>query len=149
MAGHGGSRARTVDDLTRAGSTARATFVSAFGRGDVAAVAALYTEDARLLAPAAPPILGRDAIERYWRTGLDSGVREIELELVEIENRYGIAYELGRYALAVDGEHGRVIDRGDYLLIHERQDDGSWRWAVEMFNPDAPAAVRPDQGREP
>ena len=112
-------------------------------------MAALYTEDARLLAPAAPPILGRDAIERYWRTGLDSGVREIELELVEIENRYGIAYELGRYALAVDGEQGRVVDRGDYLVVHERQNDGSWRWAVEMFNPDAPAAVRPDQGREP
>lgn len=140
MAGHRGSRAKSVDNLTRAGSTARAAFAAAIGRGDVEALAALYTEDARLLAPAAPPILGRSAIEQYWRTGLASGVREIELELVEIENRYGIAYELGRYALAVDAEHGRVIDRGDYLLIHERQDDGSWRWAVEMFNPDAPGA---------
>lgn len=143
MTGRGGSRARRVDDLTRAGSNARAAFVAAVGRGDVEAVAALYTEDARLLAPAAPPILGRRAIEQYWRTGLDSGVHEIELELVEIESRYGVAYELGRYALAVHDEHGRIIDRGDYLVVHERQDDGSWRWAVEMFNPDAPRA-RPD-----
>jgi len=24
------------------------------------------------------------------------------------------------------------------LLVHERQEDGSWRWAVETFNPDTP-----------
>jgi hypothetical protein len=26
------------------------------------------------------------------------------------------------------------------VLVHERQADGSWRWAVEMFNSDVPPA---------
>ena len=42
-----------------------------------------------------------------------------------------------------------IVDSGTYLLVHERQDDGSWRWAVEMFNPDAPpvTAGRAKEGR--
>jgi hypothetical protein len=39
-------------------------------------------------------------------------------------------------------ESGPVVDRGKYLLVHERQDDGSWRRAVEMFNPDAAGVDR-------
>ena len=121
------------------------TFASAVARGDVSALADLYTDDARLLAPAAPPIIGREAIEQYWQTGIDAGVRGVELELVGIKSHRGVAYELGRYAIALDDERKTIVDRGDYLLVHERQDDGSWRWAVEMFNPDAPRA-RPDGG---
>jgi ketosteroid isomerase-like protein len=136
----------TDDDVTRAGSRARGTFIDAISRGDAVEASSLYTDDARLLAPAAPPIRGRLAIERYWRTGVEAGVHDVELELVAIEARDRIAYELGRYAIAVDGEGRDVVDRGDYLLVHERQDDGSWRWSVEMFNPDAPP-VRPDEGR--
>ena len=135
-----------IDDVTRAGSEARTAFVEALRRGDSSAAGSLYTSDARMLAPAAPPIRGRDAIERYWQTGVDAGVREIELELVAIDSHDRIAYELGRYALVLDSQDGQVVDRGDYLLVHERQDDGSWRWAVEMFNSDAPTA-RPDEGR--
>jgi ketosteroid isomerase-like protein len=138
----------TVDDLTRAGSQARAEFAAAVRRGDAAAASELYTSDARLLAPAAPPIRGRLAIERYWQTGVSAGMRDVELELVTIESRGAVAYELGRYAVQLDEAGTRVVDRGDYLLVHERQDDGSWRWSVEMFNPDAPFPARPDQGEE-
>ena len=28
-----------------------------------------------------------------------------------------------------------VVERGKYVRIHELQADGSWLWAVEMFNP--------------
>jgi ketosteroid isomerase-like protein len=135
-----------IDDVTRAGSEARAAFAEALRRGDASAAGSLYTRDARMLAPAAPPIRGRDEIERYWQTGVDAGVRDVALELVSIDSHDRVAYELGRYALALDSEDGEVVDRGDYLLVHERQDDGSWRWAVEMFKSDAPT-VRPDEGR--
>ena len=132
-------------DLTGATAAHRA-FATALRRGDAAAVSALYTESAWLLAPAAAPIRGRTAIEQYWQTGVDAGVRDVDLEPVRFETRRDVIYELGRYAVAVERD-GPVADRGDYLLVHERQDDGSWRWAVEMFNPDAPIA-RPEQGRE-
>jgi ketosteroid isomerase-like protein len=138
---------RIVDDLTRAGSNARAAFVAAVRSGDATAASELYTRDARLLAPSSPPIRGRHAIEQYWQTGVSAGMCDVELELVTIETRGSIAYELGRYAVRVDDGGAMVVDRGDYLLVHERQEDGSWRWAVEMFNPDAPGA-RSSEGRK-
>jgi uncharacterized protein (TIGR02246 family) len=122
----------------------RTTFIAALRSGDAAAASALYADDARLIAPSAELIRGRAAIEAFWRAGLDTGVSEVELESLELGIKDGLAYEIGRYALTLEpADGGQVVDRGKYLLVHERQEDGVWRWAVEMFNPDAgPAFAR-------
>jgi uncharacterized protein (TIGR02246 family) len=115
----------------------RARFLAALQRGDAEAAAAVYAEDARLLPPSAELMEGRAAIEAFWRAGLEAGISRVELETLELERQDGLAYEIGRYALRLDPEDGVVVvDRGKYVLVHARQEDGSWRWAVEMFNPD-------------
>lgn len=85
---------------------------------------------------------------RFWRAGLDSGISDIELETLELVRLDGIAYEIGRYALRLRPLDGiPLVDRGKYVLIHERQPDRSWLWALEMFNPDTASARRgKDQG---
>ena len=42
-------------------------FVAAFNKGDAAAVAAMYTQDATVLPAGAPMVKGRAAIEAMWR----------------------------------------------------------------------------------
>ena len=42
-------------------------WTTAFNKGDAAAVAALYTEDAYVLPPGAEMVKGRVAIEAFWR----------------------------------------------------------------------------------
>ena len=42
-------------------------WAAAFNRGDAAAVAAMYTEDAYVLPAGAPIVKGRSAIEAFWR----------------------------------------------------------------------------------
>ncbi|MDX1622867.1 MAG: DUF4440 domain-containing protein [Gemmatimonadota bacterium] len=37
-----------------------------------------------------------------------------------------VALDIGRYRLELEGEDGRVRDRGDHLLLWERT-DGDWR----------------------
>jgi len=130
---------------------ARAAFTAALSGGDAAAAARLYAIDARLLAPSADLIEGRDAIEAFWRAGLEAGVREFELEAIELDRSGCVAYEIGSYALRVESEIGPVVDNGKYVLVHRRQDDGAWLRAVETFNPDrAPtrASGRPEEGRQ-
>ena len=125
------------DLLDDAIAAMRAAFVDALARGDAAAAAAVYTETARLLPPESEPMEGRPAIEAFWRAGIESGIAEVELEARELDQRDGLAYEIGRYALrlrAADG--GTIVDRGKYVLVHRRQPDGTWRRAVEMFSPD-------------
>lgn len=124
-----------LDDL----AARRDTFQVALQRGDVATVAAAYTEDARLLAPSAEVLTGREAITRFWQAGIDAGVDAIELRMTEVsfEADAAIAYEIGRYALLLDVSGGeRLIDRGRYLLVYRLEPDGQWRRAVETFNPD-------------
>jgi ketosteroid isomerase-like protein len=125
-----------VDDSAIAGT--RAEFVRALLRGDAVAASAVYADDAQLLAPSAELFDGREAIAAFWRAGLDAGIAGVELEELKLEGSGGVAWEIGRYALRLEPADGEtVIDRGNYLLVHERQRDGSWRWAAEMFNPDA------------
>ena len=131
-------------------ATTRAAFVAALRSGDAKAAAAVYAGNARLLAPSAELLRGREAIEAFWRAGIEAGIAAAELEAVELDRHDGLAYEIGRYTLRLEpAEGGTVVDRGNYLLVHERQEDGSWRWAVEMFNRDSsPAAAGVDEARK-
>lgn len=118
---------------------ARSGFISAVRRGDVHAAAAFYTEDARLLAPSSETLIGPVAIARFWQAGFEAGVEGIDLECerVELEPGGALAYELGRYVLRLQPMDGdAVIERGRYVLVHRREADGTWRRAVETFNPD-------------
>jgi uncharacterized protein (TIGR02246 family) len=127
------------DDATRlveAIAETRAAFTEALRRGDAAAAAAVYAQRATLLAPSAALISGRKPIEAFWDAGIAAGITDVELEPLELRRHDGVACEIGRYGLRLDpGDGGSVLERGKYVLVHERQSDGSWRRAVEMFNP--------------
>ena len=120
---------------------AQASFLAALDRRDAKGAAAAYAPDAQLLPPFADVMAGRDAIEAFWQAGLDTGLSAVEFESLKIERADRIAYEVGRYAMHVHpADGGSVAERGTYVLVHQRQDDGSWRRAVEMFGPeDRPA----------
>jgi uncharacterized protein (TIGR02246 family) len=132
------AHATTGRPLEQAVAASHAAFAAAVHGGDARAAAALYAPGASLLPPSAPLLQGREAIETFWRAGIDSGLDGVELEGVELERRDGLAYEIGRYALrlrAADG--GEVVDRGAYVLVLEQQEDGIWLRTVETFNPGA------------
>ena len=113
-------------------------FAAALRCGDAAGAAALYADDAVLLPPSADAIEGRKAIAAFWRAGVDAGITEVEF-VAELERRQdGLAVEIGRYVISLTPAEGAsVADRGRYVLVHQRQPDGSWRYSAEMFNPDA------------
>lgn len=120
----------------------RAVFVDGLRHGNTKAAGSVYTDGARLVGPSAELIEGRQAIEAFWQAGLDAGVVDIELEVAAVERRDRMAYEIGRYVLQLrPAVGGTVLDRGRYLLVLEQQADGSWRRAVEMFNPEATPAT--------
>lgn len=115
----------------------RRAFVAALRAGDAAAAAAIYADDATLLAPAAELLHGRDAIEHFWRTGVEAGIADVELVCRDLQRRGDVAFEVGEYALHLTAESGRaIVDRGRYLVVHRVEPDGAWRRAAEMFTPD-------------
>jgi uncharacterized protein (TIGR02246 family) len=120
-----------MEDAVRRSSSELTTALVAH---DAAAAAALYADDAMLLAPSAALIAGRGDIEAYWGAGVAVGLVGIELTPIDVRVIGAVAVEVGRYELSVrnGGETGK------YCVLHRRQTDGVWRRTVDVFNPDAP-----------
>lgn len=117
----------------------RLAFQAALRAGDAAAAAEIYSNDATLLAPLADLVRGRPAIERFWRSGLDAGIEDVQLEVLSLAPAGDVAVEIGQYALRLASDGGvTVVDRGRYLTVLRIGIDGRWRREVEMFSPDGP-----------
>jgi uncharacterized protein (TIGR02246 family) len=113
---------------------ATSALADALARGDAGGAAALYTDDGKLLTPGAELLAGRSQIEEYWRAGIAMGLSSVRLDVDRLEVVGGFAVEIGRYTLAL--ADSAVADSGKYVVLHGRQPDGSWRRAVDVFNPD-------------
>ena len=122
-------------------------FLEELARGDAAAAAAVYAEGAILLPPTGEVIRGRKAIESFWRSGIEIGVRSVELQRLEHSEADRLLYELGRYRMLVQrAEHEPKLERGAYVLLHTQEPDGSWQRAVDMFNTTPPSHLRAASG---
>lgn len=143
MSGRGPARASVA--VSTAGPSAaadigaaRQAFIAALRAGEGVAAAAAYTPDARLLAPSAELLTGRDSIASFWQAGIEAGIDGIELQALDLEIDPGgqSALEIGRYVLRLNSSSSAAVeDRGRYLLVYRRESDGIWRRAAETFSP--------------
>ena len=115
------------------------SFVRAALAGDWAAAAATFTEDAIRMPPNAPIVEGRAAIQADEE---ESGavLEDLTLTSVEIDGRDGLSYERGTYSITytVPGIPEPMRDTGKYIAILRKQPDGSWLFAIDIWNSDLP-----------
>ena len=115
-------------------------YVEAYNRGDVAAAADFYTEDAKVLANNMEMVSGRQAIREFWKTAMEMGVKKMNLQTVEVGYDGNLAYERGVSIVDIEPKGGQArTEKGKYLTVLKRQPDGSWKVAVDIWNSDSPA----------
>lgn len=108
------------------------TFEEAFHRADPEAISLIYTEDAEWFPPQALPIRGRHNIAGAWRGIVGQGGNYIRVEIGEVQESSGWAYEVGRFeASAPDGT---VLNSGKYIVIWKQQANGEWKTHRDIFN---------------
>ena len=88
-----------ADDVRAAIEQTNAHIVEAFKAGDAAAIAGFYSEDAKMLPPDATEVAGREAIQQFWQSWLDDGLKNLTLEAIEVEADGDLAYEIGNFSL--------------------------------------------------
>ena len=110
-------------------------FMAAFKRGDAAGVASGYADDALVMPPGGQAVTGKQAIERFWRSVMDAGVREVELRTERAEAQGDLAYEIGSASLRIRPEGGtETIDTVKYVVVWTRRAGGPWQLAVDIWN---------------
>ena len=113
-----------------------ATFTQGLEKGDAALAASVYAPGARLLPPGSDVLTG-SAIEQYWQEAIDSGMSSGTLETVSFEEHGDVAIEEGTYTVQLGGQ---MADHGKYVVVHRRQEDGSWKFGLDIFNSSRPEA---------
>lgn len=114
--------------------SANRNFMDAFGRGDAAGVAALYTPDAKLLPPDSQMMNGTEAIRSFWQGAMNLGIKEAKLETVEVDARDNVAFEIGKYTLTIQPQGGqKVIATGKYVVVWKNE-DGKWKLYADIWN---------------
>jgi uncharacterized protein (TIGR02246 family) len=105
---------------------------------DAGAVAALYTENATLLAPGQPALKGRQNIQAFWQGFFDAGASDVKLHSVEVVGSGSLVYEIGEYrAMMPQPTGGVALGTGKYLVVYERQPEGKLKMAADMFSANA------------
>jgi ketosteroid isomerase-like protein len=112
------------DDVTSALETA-------FNRGDVAACAALYSDDAEIISEDAPVVRGKKGIEEFFSGQMDRKISfdtDSTLSIVSGD----LAVEQGTYRVR-DVERGADVEYGEFLNIWRKR-HGQWRNFRSMYN---------------
>jgi uncharacterized protein (TIGR02246 family) len=112
-----------------------AVWESAYSSGDIDALAALYTEDARLLPPNAKMEQGRDAVRAAFGGMISAGLK-LELENVEVTVHGDLGQKIGRYTL--QNPDGSPFDQGKFIDLWKKV-DGEWKITSDIWNSDLPA----------
>ena len=110
-------------------------FQDAVRQGDAAALAALYTDEATILPPNSDMIQGKQAIETFWSSSLQIGVKDIVLTAVDISGSGDLAYEIGKYTLIIQPEGQEPTEeKGKYVVVLKKTADSSWKLHVDIWN---------------
>jgi uncharacterized protein (TIGR02246 family) len=107
-------------------------WMAAFNRGDAAAVAAMYAEDAYVLPPGADMIKGRAAIEAFWHQASQQ-MRDAKLTTIDVlPLGPRAAREIGTVTLQTKTQPPQEIV-GKYAVVW-RKVGGRWKLAADIWN---------------
>ena len=115
-------------------------FEAAANAGDAAALAALHTDDAIRMPPNEPSVIGKEAITAWFQTRFEQFTQKLTLSSEEGEVAGDWAFRRGTYTSAATPKAGGepIQDDGKYLVIMQKQPDGSWKTFRAIWNSDNP-----------
>jgi len=107
-----------------------------FAAKDFDKALAHYTDDAVMMVPGAPPVVGKPAIEAAFKPLRSDPDFKITFhsDRVVVSSSGDLAYTQGAYTTAMtDQKTGQVVhDHGSYITTFRRQTDGSWKASSDI-----------------
>jgi uncharacterized protein (TIGR02246 family) len=106
----------------------------AYNAGDAAALTALYTKDAKVMAPGAETASGTSAIQKLFAADIAQGAKNT-LTLGDVVGFGDYALETGTFvATSAEGKH---LDHGSFMTLLKKV-DGGWKIHRDTWNSSMP-----------
>ena len=104
-------------------------FEELFNGGQLDQLAALYTENGRLLPPDKNKYEGREEIKAFWQGARAAGVDHLRLTTGTVE-------EAGNDSLIETSSYQHALDKGNYQVIWKRsaEKNDQWQLHIDIFN---------------
>ncbi len=114
--------------------------VAAINAGDVEAFAALFTDDAVLMAPGEPAVIGTEAVRSWAQDFSDQFTVQYTVTSEEIVVAGNWAFQRLSFTLTLTPAAGGdpIREGAKAIHIYLRQPDGSWKIARDVWNTDNP-----------
>jgi len=111
----------------------------AFNAGNGAGVAALYADDAVLMAPNVPEARGIAAIRDYYSKAAPESQAAGHTAVQGANSDIGMAGDLAwqGYTYTVTDQSGATVETGKSLTVFQRKDGGKWMIIRDTWNSDA------------
>ena len=109
-----------------------AKWMDFFNKGDFAAVASLYTDDATAFPPGSAMVKGRAAIAAMWKS-MAQKVSNPKVTTLEVKPLGpSAAREIGTFSLRTKGEKPQEVV-GKYVVVWEKVGN-DWELAADIWN---------------
>ena len=114
------------------------SFTNSIKSGDYAAAASWYTMDAVFMAPNAPAVEGRPAIQKTLESF--GRVSAMSQPVVEVDGVGDLAYARINFDMTVTPPNTTtpMTDKGKGIIVMRKEADGKWRTSRGIFNSDLP-----------
>src|SRR5688500_1314832 len=122
---------------------ADSAWLAAAASRNVDSTLSFWTDDARLISPGEPPVVGRNAIREMLVHAFESPNFSVSWHTADVIVAPGgdMAYSHGTNLFAIPNATGGVDTlRGQAVVVWRKGDDGRWRSAVDSWTP-APAVA--------
>ena len=132
------SRETDVASLRRAQELAIEAFVSRNADHMVSS----YSADASVMFPNAPILQGENLKTAIRALAADPHFSmQFSTDRVEVAKSGEIGYTRGTYTMTMSAPNTKQVlrEKGKYVTIYARQNDGSWKMMEDISNADAPA----------
>lgn len=107
--------------------------------GNIDSLMTYWADNAVMMPPGQPPLRGKEAIRSFVETGFQAPGFEISWEPLSahVSELGDMAYLFETNRMAFDDSLGnRVVQHNKVVTVWRKQEDGSWKNVVDMWNED-------------
>ena len=107
-------------------------FTQAFNKGDAAAIAAMYTDDAVVLPPGSDMVKGKTAIQAFWKKSAEE-LGDMRLTTVDVKPLgNNAAREIGTFTLKTKAQPPQDVP-GKYVVVWHKV-RREWKLGTDIWN---------------